>query len=178
MRSLIRLGIGAVASLLLSACAATGPSHPSSISQAAALNRADDDVGPSHRFRVASVSPETWDQLRTAHTGNVKLRWPDGRLTQVSSHTPEDLDRAFAFAPDHVMETHPVKLDYAGWTGEAGTLSGTFTQPLKNGDGTVTAPTGRHFKVWLVTVSHWTEGAKDQEYVFWDSGAQAKSLAL
>ncbi len=175
MRSLSLVGL-ALGSLLMTACSVSQP--PSSISEAATATRSSDDAAPATRFRIASVSPESWDQLRSSHVGNLKVRWPDGRLTQAVSHKPEELDRAFAFAPDHHLDTHPVKLASSEWTTEAGTLSGTFTQPLVNEDGTVTAPTGRAFSLWLVTVSHWKDGAKDQEYVFWDSGAKAKSIGL
>jgi hypothetical protein len=51
-----------------------------------------------------------------------------------------------------------------------GVMEGTFTQPIPVGGGGKTlAPTGKTFKLQMVTVEHWVNGVMDEEWLFWDN---------
>lgn len=60
-----------------------------------------------------------------------------------------------------------------------GVLGGTFTRPMKSKDGRTIAPTGRAFRVPMVTVAHWNAaGRMDHEWVFSDDNVLLKQIGI
>lgn len=55
-------------------------------------------------------------------------------------------------------------------TAVMGTIEGTFTQPMPIGDGKSIDPTGKAYKLSMVTIDLWNdEGVMYEEYLFWDN---------
>jgi hypothetical protein len=45
-------------------------------------------------------------------------------------------------------------------------------KPLRPvGDGKTIAPTGKPFKLTMVTIGHWKDGMMDEEWLIWDNQA-------
>jgi len=60
-----------------------------------------------------------------------------------------------------------------------GVLEGTFTEPMPTGDGNFIQPTGKAFKINMVTIGRWNDqGAMDEEWLFWDNLTFMKQIGL
>jgi hypothetical protein len=117
-------------------------------------------------------SNQKWERLDESHARDVRVHWPDGRETTGLDRHIEDLNALFVYAPDTRIKEHPVRIANDEWTAVMGTMEGTFTKPMTTPDGETIEPTGRRFKLPMVTLAHWTEdGVMDEEYLFWDNQA-------
>ena len=63
------------------------------------------------------------------------------------------------------------------WTSVIGVMGGTFSRPMPTPGGPI-APTGKSFKLQMVTVGHWKDGVMDEEYLFWDNASFMKQIGL
>ena len=60
-----------------------------------------------------------------------------------------------------------------------GVMEGTFTEPMPIGDGKFIDPTGKAFKINMVTIGLWNdEGVMYEEYLFWDNLTYMRQLGL
>ena len=124
-------------------------------------------------------SGKKWDRLAESHTKDIKVHWPDGRVTEGLDAHIDDLKPFFIFAPDTRIETHPIRIGQGEWTGVVGVIEGTFTEPMPIGEGKFIEPTGKAYKLTMATIGHWTaEGLMDEEYLFWDNQAFMKQIGL
>lgn len=120
-----------------------------------------------------------WDRLHESHAADIKVYWPDGRVTEGLDPHIEDLKYMFSFAPDTRIHEHPIKLQDGEWTSVVGYMEGTFSQPMKLADGTEIAPTGKTFRIRMSTVGHWgPEGTMTEEYLFWDNRSFMQQIGL
>ncbi|KCV82116.1 hypothetical protein ATO10_09723 [Actibacterium atlanticum] len=124
-------------------------------------------------------SNQQWDRLHESHADDIKLHWPDGRVTEGLDVHIEDLKAFFVFAPDTRIETHPVRIGQGEWTGVVGVIEGTFSEPMPIGGDQFIQPTGQSYKLTMATIGHWTdEGVMDEEYLFWDNHTFYKQIGL
>ena len=122
---------------------------------------------------------QKWDRLRESHSADIKVYWPDGRVTEGLDPHIEDLKYMFSFAPDTRIHEHPIELQDGEWTSVVGYMEGTFSQPMKLADGTEIAPTGKTFRIGMSTVGHWgPEGTMTEEYLFWDNQSFMRQIGL
>lgn len=122
---------------------------------------------------------QKWDRFAESHSADIKVYWPDGRVTEGLDPHIEDLKYMFSFAPDTRIIEHPIKLQDGEWTSVVGYMEGTFSQPMKLADGTEIAPTGKTFRIRMSTVGHWgPEGTMTEEYLFWDNQSFMQQIGL
>lgn len=121
---------------------------------------------------------QKWDRLHESHSNDIIVHWPDGHLTRGIDKHIEDLKAMFVYAPDTRIEVHPVKFGSGEWTGVIGVMEGTFTKPMPTVDGKTIPPTGKPFKLTMVTIGHWKAGVMDEEYLFWDNLTFMKQIGL
>ena len=160
-----------------------------------ALNPARADEGGLSRYQAAErlanahiatfdtldfdvFSNQKWDRLNESHAKNVAVHWPDGHITHGIDKHIEDLKAMFVYAPDTRIKQHPIKISNGEWTSVVGVMEGTFTKPMPTADGKGIAPTGKPYKILMSTVSHWTNGTMDEEYLFWDNQSFMQQLGL
>lgn len=124
-------------------------------------------------------SNQRWSELRRSHSVDIVVHWPDGHTTKGIEQHIEDLKAMFVFAPDTRIKEHPIKIGAGEWTAVTGWMEGTFTKPMPTPDGRTIPPTGKVFRIPMVTVGHWTkDGVMDEEYLFWDNHAFLKQIGL
>lgn len=121
---------------------------------------------------------QKWDRLKESHAAGIVVHWPDGHVTHGIEQHIKDLQSMFVYAPDTRIGAHPVKFGQGPWTSVIGVLQGTFTRPMPIGDGKFIQPTGRAFKLDMVTIGHWDGSTMDEEYLFWDNDAFMKQLGI
>jgi len=124
-------------------------------------------------------SGQQWDSLAISHDANIKVYYPDGSVT--TGLFPQHIDMLkpmFVFAPDTKIKTHPVRFGEGDWTAVIGEMAGTFTQPMPIGGGKTIPPTGKPFKLSMVTIGHWKDGKMIEEYLFWDNQSFMKQIGL
>ena len=121
---------------------------------------------------------QKWDRLKESHAPDIVVHWPDGHVTHGIEQHIKDLKAMFVYAPDTRISAHPVKFGQGPWTSVIGVLQGTFTRPMPIGNGKFIQPTGRAFKLEMVTVGHWKGGTMDEEYLFWDNATFMKQLGI
>ena len=122
---------------------------------------------------------QKWDSFGTTHTDDVKVFYPDGSIS--AGLTPGHIDKMkvqFTFAPDTKILSHPVKFGSGDWTAVVGVMEGTFSKPIQLGGGKSIAPTGKKFKLQMVTIGHWKEHKMFEEYLFWDNQNFSKQIGL
>lgn len=123
-------------------------------------------------------SNQKWDRLKESHAANIRVHYPDGSITVgIPDHIVE-LKKMFVFAPNTTIKTHPVRIASGEWTSVIGEMEGNFSQPMPIGNGKTIPPTGKAFKVKMVTVGHWKNGTMDEEYLFWDNQSFMQQIGL
>ncbi|MEZ4363989.1 MAG: ester cyclase [Kofleriaceae bacterium] len=123
-------------------------------------------------------SHQQWERLHESHAQNIKVHWPDGRVTEGIDVHLADLKAMFVWAPDTRIEEHPVKLGQGEWTAVTGVMQGTFSQPMPTPSGAVIPPTGKSYKITMATIGHWKDGVMDEEYLFWDNQEFFRQIGL
>ena len=124
-------------------------------------------------------SGQKWDELGKSHAKDILVHWPDGRTTKGIDAHIADLKGMFVFAPDTRIKEHPVRIASGDWTAVSGYIEGTFTQPMPIGEGKTIAPTGKAYKLSMVTLGHWNkDGVMDEEWLIWDNQAFMKQIGL
>jgi predicted ester cyclase len=123
-------------------------------------------------------SNQKWDRLKESHAADIVVTWPDGHETKGIARHIEDLKAQFAFAPDTAIKVHPIRFGSGSWTTATGVMTGTFSKPMVQPDGTSIAPTGKRFAISMATIGHWKNGTMDHEWLFWDNLDFMKQIAL
>lgn len=124
-------------------------------------------------------SGQKWNQLGKSHAKDITVHWPDGRVTKGIETHIEDLKAMFVFAPDTRIKEHPIRIASGEWTAVSGIIEGSFTQPMPIGNGKTIAPTGKAYKLGMVTIGHWTQdGVMDEEWLMWDNQSFMKQIGL
>lgn len=124
-------------------------------------------------------SNQRWDRLNESHAPDILVHYPDGSTTRGLADHIAALKPMFVFSPDTSIKVHPVKLGSGPWTAVIGTIEGDFTQPMPVGNGKTIPPTGKHFKLQMSTIGHWTAaGLMDEEYLFWDNAALMSQIGV
>ena len=122
---------------------------------------------------------QKWDELHRSHAEDIVVHWPDGHTTEGIDVHIEDLAAMFVYAPDTRIEVHPIKTGSGNWTAVMGVLEGTFTEPMPMADGSLIPPTGKAFKIKMVTIGRWNEeGTMDEEWLMWDNLTFMKQIGL
>lgn len=147
----------------------------------------ESDVDPTVRANLVTFDDldfnvftgQKWDELHRSHSEDIIVHWPDGHITEgIDVHT-RDLKNMFVYAPDTRIDVHPIKIGSGNLTAVMGIMEGTFTEPMPTGNGNSIPPTGKAFKIAMVTIGRWNEdGAMDEEWLFWDNLTFMKQLGL
>jgi len=122
---------------------------------------------------------QEWARLHESHAENILVHWPDGSTTTGIKRHIEDLSKMFVYAPDTRIKEHPIKVGSGNITAVMGVMEGTFTKPMPIGGGKFIEPTGKAFKINMVTIGLWNDkGVMYEEYLFWDNLTYMKQLGL
>nr|WP_315030096.1 ester cyclase [uncultured Chryseobacterium sp.] len=123
-------------------------------------------------------SNQEWNRLHESHAKNIKVVYPDGSVTVGLEDHIKKLEPQFVFAPDTKIKVHPVRFGTGNYTAVEGVMEGTFSKPMPKGDGTFIQPTGKSFKLPMITVGIWKDGVMIEEHLFWDNAAFMKQIGL
>ena len=140
------------------------------------IERANLDNFDDLDFNV--YSGQRWEQLGRSHAQDIVVHWPDGRTTKGIEPHIDDLKGMFVFAPDTRIKEHPIRIASGEWTAVMGVMEGTFTKPMSIGEGEAIPPTGKAFKLSMVTIGHWRNGVMDEEWLMWDNHAFMQQIGL
>jgi hypothetical protein len=121
---------------------------------------------------------QKWEELHRSHAENIRVHWPDGRVTEGRDVHTRDLEAMFVYAPDTRIQEHPIKIASGPWTAVMGYMEGTFSEPMPLPDGTSIEPTHQSFRIGMATIGHWTDGVMDEEWLFWDNQTFMNQLGL
>lgn len=122
---------------------------------------------------------QQWTEFHKSHAHDIEVFWPDGHSTRGLDTHLADLKAMFVYAPDTRIEEHPIKIGHGEWTAVQGIMEGTFSAPMPLPDGTAIPPTGKKFKITMVTIGHWSpDGVMDREYLMWDNLTFMKQIGL
>jgi len=102
---------------------------------------------------------------------DILVHYPDGSTTRGLPAHLERLKPQFAFAPDTRIREHPIKLADGNLTAVQGIMEGTFSKPMDLGHGKVLQPTGKRFRLAMVTIGRWENGLMEEEWLYWDNAA-------
>ena len=121
---------------------------------------------------------QKWDRLGESHAADIVVTWPDGHETTGLAKHIEDLKAMFVFAPDNGIAVHPIRICSGDYTAVSGIMTGTFSKPMPIGGGKTLAPTGKSFRLGMVTVGHWKGTTMDHEWLYWDNQAFMQQIGL
>jgi len=123
-------------------------------------------------------SGQKWDEFGRSHAPDIIVHYPDGSTTTGLGPHLDRLKPQFAFAPDTAIKVHPIKLADGNFTAVQGIMEGTFSKPMDLGGGKVIQPTGKPFKLEMVTIGRWENGLMKEEWLYWDNQAFMKQIGL
>lgn len=139
----------------------------------------DKNIATFDELDYTVFTGQQWQRLHESHAHDIIVHWPDGHTTQGIEKHIEDLKSMFVYAPDTHIKEHPIKIASGNKTAVMGVMEGTFTQPMPLPDGTSIQPTGKKFKINMVTIGIWNkEGVMSEEYLFWDNQTFMKQIGL
>ena len=139
----------------------------------------DKNLGTFDELDYVVFTGQQWERLHESHSKDIVVHWPDGRTTTGIDAHVQDLKYMFSFAPDTSIKEHPIRIGSGNKTAVMGTMEGTFSKPMVLADGTVIQPTGKKFKLNMVTIGIWNaQGLMSEEYLFWDNQAFMKQIGL
>jgi SnoaL-like polyketide cyclase len=119
------------------------------------------------------------DLFRRLHCTDVKVVFPDGRVTHgIPAHIDDINNILFNGTPDSRVTSHPISFGSGEWTVATGVLEATFSEPMKLPDGTSIPPTGKKVRISMATIAKWKDGCISEEHLFWDNAEYMKQLGL
>jgi predicted ester cyclase len=121
---------------------------------------------------------QKWGELARSHSKNIVVHYADGSVTVGLDAHIEQLKPMFVFAPDTRIREHPIKIASGDWTAVQGVVEGTFTKPMPSGNGQTTPPTGKSFRLPMVTIGHWQGGVMVEEWLMMDNQTFMKQIGL
>ena len=177
MRMIIKtLVAGALAVTSLSGSALTAQTPESRTAVAGRI--AQEHLAKFDTLDFDVFSNQKWDRVKESHSDNIAVHWPDGHVAYGIKQHIEDMKKLFVHAPDTRIKQHPIKIGTGEWTAVTGIMEGTFTKPMTKPDGTVVQPTGKSFKLPMVTVGYWTNGKMNEEYLYWDNATYMTQMGV
>jgi hypothetical protein len=177
LRRILQFALYVGIALTLAAC--TGASEQSVTRTDTDQDRVAQHLRTFDDLDFTVFSNQKWHELSKSHASDIVVHGPDGRTTKGIEPHIEDLKAMFVYAPDTTIPDHPVKIGSGEWTSVIGVLEGTFTKPMPMPDGKSIPPTGKPFRLSMVTVAHWNkDGVMDEEYLFWDNQAFMKEVGI
>jgi predicted ester cyclase len=123
-------------------------------------------------------SNQKWERLSESHANDIVVTWPDGHQTKGIEKHIEDLKAMFVYAPDTKITEHPIKFGSGDWTCVTGVMTGTFSQSMPTAGGKSIPPTGKTFRISMVTIGHWRDGKMIEESLFWDNQEFMRQIGL
>jgi hypothetical protein len=123
-------------------------------------------------------SNQKWNRLSESHATDIVVTWPDGHETRGIARHIEDLKGMFVYAPSTNIAVHPIRICSGEYTAVTGVMTGTFSRPMPTGDGKTIQPTGKSFRLTMVTIGHWNGGSMDHEWLFWDNHEFMRQIGL
>lgn len=109
-------------------------------------------------------------RIAEIHADDVVVYNPDGSVTRgMTPNHERELQWLFDTFPDIEINEHPIKFGSGDWTAGMSVTTGTFSEPMKLADGSEISPTGKPFKIRIVTLVRWEDGRIAEEYLFWDN---------
>ena len=127
-------------------------------------------------FRV--YSGQKWDEFSKSHAPDILVHYPDGSTTTGLPAHLEKLKPQFAFSPDTAIREHPIRLADGNYTAVQGIMEGTFSKLLDLGNGKVVQPTGKKFRLPMLTVGRWENGVMKEEWLYWDNAAFMRQIGV
>jgi predicted ester cyclase len=127
-------------------------------------------------FRV--YSGQKWDEFPKSHAPDILVHYPDGSTTTGLAAHLDKLKPQFAFAPDTKIKEHPIKLADGNMTAIQGVMEGTFSKPMDLGNGKVVQPTGKKYKLSMMTIGRWENGVMKEEWLFWDNASFMQQIGV
>lgn len=122
---------------------------------------------------------QEWKRLHESHSKDILVHWPDGHTTTGIEKHIEDLAGMFVYAPNTRIKEHPIRIGSGKMTAVMGVIEGTFTKPMPIGGGKFIEPTGKAYKLNMVTIGLWNdEGVMYEEYLFWDNLTFMQQIGL
>lgn len=122
-------------------------------------------------------SHQKWDEMTRSHSKDIIVHYPDGTKTYGLKDHLDRSKKIFEFAPDTENPIHHVRIGQGAYTAVTGVWRGTFTKPMKLGNGKVIQPTGKRFEIEMATVARWNdEGTMDEEWLFYDDYTFMKQI--
>lgn len=123
-------------------------------------------------------SNQEWARFHESHAPDIRVYWPDGRLTEGLDIHIEDLKKLFVHAPDTRIKEHPIRFGSGSYTAVTGVFEGTFSEPMPIGDGKFIQPTGKVFQMPMATIGIWKDGVMVEEHLFWDNQTYLNQIGL
>ncbi len=123
-------------------------------------------------------SNQEWERLHESHADDILVYYPDGSTTVGLEDHIVALKPMFVFAPNTNIKVHPIRFGTGKYTAVTGEIEGTFSKPMPLPDGSSIPPTGKSFKLPMVTIGLWKDGVMYEEHLFWDNMAFMKQIGL
>ena len=138
-----------------------------------------ENLGTFDELDYVVFTNQEWARLHESHSEDIIVHWPDGSTTTGIDRHIEDLKAMFVYAPDTRIKEHPIRIGSGNITAVMGVMEGTFTNPMPIGEGQFIEPTGKAFKISMVTIGLWNDkGVMFEEYLFWDNLTFMKQIGL
>ena len=176
----MRLTILSAAAVVLAAtaCAPTNADKSAAAPAGARTAEQEANLATFDDLDFNVYSGQKWHEFPRSHADDIVVHYPDGGTTTGLPEHLEMLKPQFDFAPDTAIKDHPIKLADGDYTAVQGFMEGTFSAPMTLPNGDVIPPTGKSFRLGMLTVGRWENGVMAEEWLYWDNQAFMKQIGL
>ncbi len=116
--------------------------------------------------------------VRQIYDKNVLVRMSSGETITGIDQLLKFMMQMYKLAPDCKIVSHGIQFGSGDWTAVIQNMQGTFTGDLKTPDGKVIPPTGKEFKMEVLSLLKWKDNKIIEERDYWDEGTFNKQIGV
>lgn len=112
---------------------------------------------------------KNWDLLLEIYDDNIVAGVGDGMIIKNKKEYRDMMEMGNKITPDAKITSYETAFGCGDLTSVTGFLEGTFTGEIKNPDGTIIKPTGKHFINKNCVIAKWKDFKIIEEWSYWET---------
>ena len=130
-------------------------------------------LGLLEMFAMEGYNKRDWDMVKQIYDKNTLLTFSTGQQVRGINKILDTMKQGIS---DDKVESHAIQFGSGDWTATDMIMTGTFTKPFKNPDGTVVQPNGKKWIMHNCVLTRWCNDKIIDAVGFWDTGALMRQL--
>lgn len=139
-------------------------------------NTVDNHIKLFDYMDFEGFNKRNWQIVRDVYDENIVLKFSNGNEIRGIDNILKQMQTGLE--PETKTISHPIHFGSGDWTAVVMVMTGRFTEPYTNPDGSITQPTG---KLWIMehcALVHWKNNKIIEVVAFWDNDVFLKQVGV